>query len=148
MSSINNDVNIDTGNYPFRPPPGNATLTWSDVTRLFDKPQLKRCPVQVSTMATMLNNKTRLTSTEWFTAEWKKGMCMNRILLFVENVEHEEVSYERKDGKKQTSKVTNVILSNADFQQEIKIEMVAWEQNAQRLNDNIRQGNVSIRFIV
>jgi len=135
--------NNESGNYPLRPLTVNSVITWNEITNNLDRPQLKRCPPEVSLLTTMVNPITRLTSTEWLSGEWKSAMYMRRIFLYVESLTHEPVSFERPDGKKRDSVVTSAILSNVDPAQEIKLELISWDDNAVRLYESVRPGNVS-----
>jgi len=141
-SGSNFNANV-LGNYPLRPLAMNTVITWNEVTNNLDRPQLKRCPSEVSLLTTMVNPITRLTSTEWLSREWKSAMYMRRIFLYVESLTHEPVSFERSDGKKRDAVVTSAILSNVDPVHEIKLEIIGWDENAVRLYESVRPGNVS-----
>jgi len=130
-------------NYPFVPKRNaSGRVTWDEMQRTMDKPQLKRCPEEVKTQQ-LFNTHTRLTTSAWLNAPWKTGMQMRRVALYVEKISHEKIMFERPDGKMKESLVTNVIVTNMNENEEVILEIIAWEDNAVRLQALIQKGNVS-----
>ena len=140
-NNSNNDIAINVKhnnykivtNYPFCYEPEDV-LTWVDVLRKFTQQKNKKCPEEVRVLDNILNQDTRLTSTEFFNAPWKAGEHkMAHIIMLVQSVER---------CKKR--KLLNVTLNNMDQQNPTKIAIIVWDENALRLQMEIKENHVIV----